>query len=151
MGRVPRMTLPDGFFHVTARGVARRGAIFVDDEDRKSFLAMLRRVVRTQPWTCYAFCLLGTHYHLVLETPRPALSAGLHQLNWRYAVHFNTKYACFGHVFADRFSARAIESEEYLFEACAYVLMNPVKAGLCDRVEDWPWSYCLIGESARLP
>jgi REP element-mobilizing transposase RayT len=151
MGRVARTSLPDGFFHVAARGVARRGRIFRDDDDRETFLALLRQTVRRQPWTCHAFCLMGTHYHLVLETPRDALSNGLQRLNWLYALSFNRKYGCFGHLFADRFSTRVIESEEYLFEACAYVLMNPVKAGLCDRVEDWPWSYSRTGRSARLP
>jgi REP element-mobilizing transposase RayT len=88
---------------------------------------------------------MGTHYHLVLETSCDRLSSGLQQLNWLYAMHFNTRYGLFGHLLADRFSTRAIEGDEYLFEACAYVLLNPVKAGLCDRVEDWPWSYSRFG------
>jgi REP element-mobilizing transposase RayT len=60
-------------------------------------------------------------------------------------LNYNGKYGRFGHVFADRFSARAIEGEEYLFEACTYVVLNPVKAGLCESVEDWPWSYSRYG------
>jgi REP-associated tyrosine transposase len=151
VGRIARTSLPDGFFHVTARGVAQRGNIFRDNADRETFLAFLRQTVRRQSWICQAFCLMGTHYHLVLETQRAALSSGLQRLNWQYALHFNRKYGCLGHLFADRFSSRVIESEEYLFEACAYVLMNPVKAGLCERVDEWPWSYCRTGGGARLP
>jgi putative transposase len=142
---VPRTSLPDGYFHVAARGVDARGSIFRDDDDRKTFLALMRHAARRHRWACHAYCLMGTHYHLVLETRRASLSSGLHRLNWLYALHYNGKYGRFGHVFADRFSARVIESEEYLFEACAYVLLNPVKAGLCESVEDWPWSYSRFG------
>ena len=62
-----------------------------------------------------------------------------------YATYFNRRHGRFGHVFAGRFSARVIENEQYLYDACAYVVLNPVKAGLCDKVEDWPWSYSSFG------
>jgi putative transposase len=145
MSRVPRSSLPDGYFHVTTRGVAARGEVFRDDDDRRTFLVLLRDAARRHRWNCHAFCLMGTHYHLVLESLRVNLSRGLHRLNWLYALNFNERYGLFGHVFADRFAARVIESEEYLYDACAYVLLNPVKAGLCDRVEDWPWSHSRYG------
>jgi putative transposase len=145
MSRVPRSSLPDGFFHVAARGVAARCPIYRDDDDRRRFVALLRDAARKHDWTCHAFCLMGTHYHLVLDTLRVNLSGGLHRVNWLYALHFNERYGLFGHLFAERFTARSIESEEYLYDACAYVLLNPVKAGLCDRVEDWPWSYSRYG------
>ena len=145
MGRVPRTSLLDGFFHVTVRGVAARGPIFVDDDDREVFVLLIRHATQRHRWTCHAFCLMGTHYHLIVETRRADLSSGLHLLNWLYARYFNRRRGLFGHVFAERFSTRVIESEHYLHEACAYVLLNPVKAGLCDRVEDWPWSYSRRG------
>jgi putative transposase len=145
LGRVPRSSLPDGLFHVVARGVAARGTVFRDDRDHRTFLALLRQSARAHDWTCHAFCLMGTHYHLVLDALRVELSRGMHRLNWLYALDFNERYGLFGHVFADRFSTRAIESEDYLYDACAYVVLNPVKAGLCDRVEDWPWSYSRYG------
>jgi REP element-mobilizing transposase RayT len=84
---------------------------------------------------------MGTHYHLVVEARRDALSAGLHRLHGQYAKDYNARRALFGHVFASRFSARVIERDEYLHDACTYVLENPVRAGLCDRIEQWPWSY----------
>jgi putative transposase len=114
---VPRSSLPDGFFHVAARGVASRGEIFRDDDDREVFLGFMRKTERGHRWRCHAYCLMGTHYHLVLATRSRDLSSGLHELNWLYAVHFNRKHDLFGHLFADRFSARVIESEEYLFDA----------------------------------
>ena len=141
MPRVPRSALPDGYFHVFARGVPAAGHIFRDAEDRRVFLMLARTTAHKHSWTCHALCVLGTHYHLVLEATRAHLSSGLQRLNWLYARHFNARYSLFGHVFAERFSARSIESEEYLYDACAYVLLNPVRAGLCDRIEQWPWSY----------
>jgi putative transposase len=140
MGRVNRSTLPDGFYHVVSRGV-NGVAIYRDDLDRSSFIARLHGAREANGWVCHAFCLLTTHYHLVVETTRRELSRGLQQLNGRHAVAFNRRHGRYGHLFAERYSVRLIESEEYLYDACEYVLLNPVKAGLCERREDWPWSY----------
>lgn len=144
MARAPRSSLPDGFFHVYCRGVAGSVA-FPDGRDRSAFLEILWRCERRFGWRCYAACVLSTHYHLVVAARVKRLSAGLHQLNWRYARYFNRRYDRFGHVFAERFRTRAIEEEDRLFDTCEYVLLNPVKAGLCDRAEDWPWSYSRYG------
>jgi REP element-mobilizing transposase RayT len=146
MARVPRSSLPPyGYFHVYARAVAAAGLLFLDDDDRRRFVRLLWDVVRQHAITCHAFCLMGTHYHLVLETQRESLSSGVHRLNWLYAAGFNERHDRFGHVFSERFSTRAIESEDYLFDACAYVLLNPIRAGLCNRVDEWPWSYSRYG------
>ncbi len=141
MSRALRADLPDGYFHVSARAVAAGGPLFRDDDDRRVFMRFVWQTAHAHGWTCHAICLMGTHYHLVLESTRKALSAGLHRLNGLYAQYFNTRHDRFGHVFADRFSARSIESEAYLYDACAYVLLNPVKAGLCAQTDEWPWSY----------
>lgn len=141
MSRVPRSLLPDGYFHVSARGVDRTTPLFQDADDRRAFLRYLHRTVDRHQWTCHALCLMTTHYHLVLECTREQLSSGLCWLNGVYAMRFNRRHCRFGHVFGGRFSARAIDNEEYLREACAYILLNPVKAGLCEAAEDWPWSY----------
>ena len=148
MTRVPRSALPDGFSHVFARGVDRSTPLFRDASDRTTFLELLRCAGDRHEWTWHALCVMSTHYHLVVESRRRQLSSGLQYANCGYATHFNRRYGRFGHVFAGRFSARAIEDEEYLREACTYVLLNPVRAGLCDRAEDWPWSYSRYGLNA---
>jgi putative transposase len=150
MGRVLRTSLPDGYFHVFARGVAGE-QIFRDDEDRRAFASVFALCEQRHNWTCHALSLLSTHYHLVLETTRESLSAGVHRLNSRYARHFNERYERFGHVFAERFGVRLIAREEYLHDACEYVLLNPVKAGLCDLAEDWPWSYSRLTRRRLTP
>ena len=150
MPRRPRSEVlpPHGFFHVTARGVADE-AIFRDDADRLAFLARLREAVERFQWRSYAFCLMTTHYHLVVEAARVPLSAGVHRLNGLHAQQFNRRYGRRGHLFADRFSAWLIESEEHLHAACRYVLLNPVRAGICSDPAAYRWSAGRYGETAQ--
>jgi putative transposase len=147
MPRVPRTSLPDGFFHAFARGVDRSTPLFRDRKDRNSFLRLLRTAVEPFEWTFHAFCVMSTHYHLVLETSQPQLSRGLQWVNGAYAREFNRRHERFGHVFGGRFDARSIDSEEYLYDACVYVIENPVRAGLCKTADQWPWSYSRYGRN----
>jgi REP element-mobilizing transposase RayT len=91
VARTPRSALPDGIYHVFSRGVGGAN-LFGDDDDRRLFLNLLSRVIARWEWDCYAFCLMDTHYHVVLETPRVMLSLGAHYLNGRYAKAFNARY-----------------------------------------------------------
>jgi REP element-mobilizing transposase RayT len=115
--------------------------LFADDADRRAFVELTRECERRHGWLCHIMTLLSTHYHVVVEATRVSLSAGAHNLNGRYARRFNKRHGRFGHVFAERFQARVIESDDYLYDVCAYVAQNPVKAGLCDRAEDWAWTF----------
>jgi REP element-mobilizing transposase RayT len=144
MPRMLRTTLPDGYFHVFARGVAG-SPVFVDDEDRRSFLALVAFATRRYGWQFHTLCLMTTHYHFVLESARARLSAGMQWLNVVYAQGFNRRYTRHGHLFGSRFGSRVIEDEEYLQAVCEYVLLNPVRAGLCERAADWPWSASRYG------
>jgi REP element-mobilizing transposase RayT len=141
---MPRSTLGDGFFHVISRGI-RETPVFASDDDRRRFLSLLARTEDRHGWICHAYCLMTTHYHLVLEAATTRLSRGMCELNGRYAREFNRRHRRFGHLFAERFTVRKIESEPYLYDACAYIVLNPVKARLCSRVEQWPWSYSRFG------
>ena len=138
MPRVARRDLPDGMFHVTGRGVARE-AVFRDGIDYADFERQLLKVRDEFEWTLHAYCLLPNHYHLIVETSRSDLSSGMQRLNGRYAQRFNQRYDRVGHVFQNRFKSYVIDSEEHYERAVAYVLANPVEAGLCKRSEDWPW------------
>jgi putative transposase len=139
MARVPRSALPDGIFHVTARGVGR-AAIFRDDLDYGEFRQYLLRIARRYAWTIYGYCLMPNHYQLIVQATQPDLSKGMHRLNGRYAQNFNQRYERSGHVFQNRFTSYVIESEEYFEAALEYVRVNPVKAGLCERIAEWPWA-----------
>jgi putative transposase len=114
--------------------------IFLDDDDRRHFLGLLASTVNRFDWRCLAFCLMATHYHLVLETTRARLSGGIQRLNGRHAQSFNARHGRRGHLFGARFASWVITSEQHLQETCRYVLLNPVRAGLCRSPEEWRWS-----------
>jgi putative transposase len=114
--------------------------LFVDDLDRLDFLQLLRSTVDVYGWRCHAQCLMGTHYHLVLESTREQLSDGMRRLNGCYARRFNRRHGRRGHLFEERFSAFVLRDEPHLAAAVEYVLQNPVRAGLCGQAIDWPWS-----------
>jgi REP element-mobilizing transposase RayT len=136
---MPRRALPDGYFHVTSRG--NRGTrIFLEDLDRLDFLDLLQSTATLFAWRAHAHCLMGTHYHLVVEATRDRLSEGMRRLNGVYALRFNRRYGLRGHVFETRFSSWVIRDEQHLTAAVEYVLANPVRAGLCREPRDWQWS-----------
>jgi REP element-mobilizing transposase RayT len=137
--RVPRSALPDGIFHVYARGVAASAAPFPSDEDKALMFQLLPRL-RTRGLIIHAACVMSTHYHGIFEGRRIKLSAAMHWLNWSYARTYNTTRALHGHVFSERFQTRVID-EASLARRHDYVLANPLHAGLCDTIEDWPWTY----------
>jgi len=139
MPRPPRICVPGGLYHVISRGAAR-GPIVLDDLDRKCFLEIFAYVVKRFSWLCHAYCLMDTHYHLVLETPLPNLPDGMRQLNGVYAQSFNDTHDRFGHVFGSRYRSILVEDETYLVELCRYVVLNPVRARACSTPADWPWS-----------
>jgi REP element-mobilizing transposase RayT len=140
MPRVPRCALPDGVFHVYARGVAATVAPFPEDADKTFMFELLPRL-RTRGVIVHAVCVMSTHYHGIFEARRSRLSAAMHWLNWSYARAYNEIHDLHGHVFSERFQTRVIEDDEGFERRHAYVLGNPVHAGLCGAVEDWPWTY----------
>jgi putative transposase len=139
VGYVPRIEVPDGYFHLGTRGNNKR-QIFLDDGDRKRFLLLLGKVAKRYAWSIYAYCLMGNHYHLVLRLGEAGLSRGMCELNTAYAVGFNARYARINHLFGRRFWSEHITTETYLFEAIRYVVRNPVRAGICGSCAEWPWS-----------
>jgi putative transposase len=139
MPRAPRLQEAGGFYHVTSRG-ALRAPIFVDDDDRSTFVCFLEKAVRRSTWRCHAYCLMPNHYHLLLETPQPTLSKGMHYLNLLYARTFNERHGRTGHLFEARFWSAPIDGgDEHFAGVCLYILHNPVRAGLCNLVTEWPW------------
>ena len=135
--------LQGSHFHVTARATGGV-ALFEDDSDRGAFINLFVHTAFASRWKCHAYCLMTTHYHLLLETSQPSLSKGMHRINGIYAQGFNRRHGRKGHLFEQRFSARVIEAEEHFEAACRYILENPVRAGFCDRTDLWPWSGGLV-------
>jgi putative transposase len=137
--RQPRLQIAGGTYHVTAQACASR-SLFQDAHDHSAFLAILGKVVERLGWKCLSFCLMTTHYHLMLVTPEENLAVGMQRLNTLYAMSFNRRHAGVGHVFASRYHSEFIQSDAHLLEVCRYIALNPVRAGLCVAAEDWRWS-----------
>ena len=125
-------------------------AIFRDDDDRVHFVTRLGESKARHGGRVLAFCLMTTHYHLVVQTRPARLSKGIHRLQTLHAMQFNRRHERFGHLFADRFSAKPIEHEEGLKAVCRYVMLNPVRAGMVATAWDWPWSAWEWGRFADL-
>jgi putative transposase len=105
---------------------------------------MLLKAARRFEIRVEAASVLTTHYHAVVSGRSSSLSRALQWFHSRYARAFNQRYGRFGSVFAERFQCRTVDGVG-VHDRCGYVLGNPVKAGLCDRIEDWPWSYSRLG------
>jgi REP element-mobilizing transposase RayT len=139
MARPPRSDFEGALHHVTARGNARL-PIYLDGVDHALFSLFLADVVDRYAWIVHSYCQMTNHYHLVLETPEGKLGRGMRDLNGRFARAFNARHRRENHVFGGRYATSLIESEPHLLEACRYVVLNPVRAGICRRPQDWPWS-----------
>lgn len=139
MSRPLRIEYPDALYHVTSRGNARNN-IFHSDFDRETFLKVFSGVVERFNWLCHAFCLMDNHYHLLIETPDGNLSKGMRQLNGIYTQKYNWLHQKTGHVFQGRYKAILVEKDSYLLELCRYVVLNPVRAGMAEKPEQWRWS-----------
>jgi putative transposase len=114
--------------------------IFRDDDDRRLFLSLLGEEVIRSRWLLHDYALMDNHYHLSLTTPECTLSTGMHRLLSRYVQTFNRRHGRRGHLFQDRFKSVLVDEEFYGIEVSRYIALNPVKANLCQRPEDWRWS-----------
>jgi putative transposase len=137
--RKPRNEFDAGVYHVFARGNDRR-RIFLDDVDRRLYLRLVGSVTAHRNWHTLAYCLMGNHVHLLVETVVPNLGLGMHRLQGSYAQLFNRRHSRTGHLFERRFKAVPIVSDAQLQMVARYIAVNPVEAGMCDRPEAWPWS-----------
>lgn len=139
MARPLRIEYEGAVYHVTSRG-NRRKPIFKEEADQKLFLTTLENVNKRYNWLCHAYCLMNNHYHLIIETPEGNLSKGMRQLNGVYTQMFNKKHKKTGHIFQGRYKAILIQKDTHLLEACRYVVLNPVRAKIVQKPEEWKWS-----------
>ncbi|HEX4747445.1 MAG TPA: hypothetical protein VFU99_11265 [Gaiellaceae bacterium] len=139
MPRQPRYEAPGALHHVVAKGNAGE-AIVRNDVDRRGFITRLGRAVVRHRWECMAYCLLDTHFHLVLRTPEPNLGEGMRWLNSTYAQDLNYRHGRTGHVFGGRYYSAQLYSDDHLVAALVYVYLNPVRAGIVELPHVWPWS-----------
>lgn len=139
MARPLRIEFAGALYHVTSRGDGRED-IYLNDEDRAVWLEVLGEVCRRYNWVCHAYCLMSNHYHILIETPESNLSLGMRQLNGVYTQRFNRQHSRVGHVFQGRYKAILVDKESYLLELARYIVLNPVRARMVRKAQQWRWS-----------
>jgi putative transposase len=139
MARPLRLEIPDGVYHVWNRGVNRADIVF-DDRDRQYFVDLLQEIVLRFGWIIHQFMLMTNHFHLVLSTPDPTLSRGMKRLEQKFAQYINRRYDRVGPLFQGRFKSQLVEEGSYLLEVLRYVALNPVRAKMVERSEEYRWS-----------
>jgi putative transposase len=139
MGRRHRIRFCGAIYHVMARG-NRKQPIFADDRDRRRFLKIVAVALKKFGAECYAHSLMGNHFHKVIHTPRANIPQVMHHIDRLYAQYVNWRHSTTGHLFEAPYTAILIDDTLYLRNAIAYVLRNPVAAGLVGDAGDWRWS-----------
>jgi putative transposase len=138
--RPPRIQVADVIYHVTTRAVDKQPLFDVVQGDREYFLVLVAHVVARYGWRLHAYCLMGNHFHLVVETPKANLAAGMRYLKGCYAMWFNDKAGREGTLFERRYRSKLVEHEAHAYELMRYVVLNPVRAKQCEHPRDWRWS-----------
>jgi putative transposase len=134
-----RIQEPGAYYNVGVRG-ARQLPIAFDDRDCALYVRLFATTVRRFDWRCVAWCLMPNHVHFAIQITETNLSKGMHFLNHSYARWLNGRHGYSGHAFDRRFYAGEIKDDPHLFELVRYIVLNPVRAGLCKSPEEWCWS-----------
>lgn len=150
MARPLRIEYPGAFYHVSTRGLERR-EIFRDQKDYQRLLKIFSEIHKKTSFLCHTYCLMPNHYHLYLETTQVRLSKIMQELNSRYTQSYNRRFKRNGPLFQGRYKAKLIDQEAYSLQLSRYIHLNPVKAKLVPRPEDWPWSSypAFLGKASR--
>jgi len=139
VSRPLRIEYPGAFYHVTSRGNERK-MVFQSTRDREKYLTYLESAHDRYGAIIHVYCLMGNHYHLLLETPRGNLSRVLHHINRAYTTYFNIKRGRSGHLFQGRFKGILVEKDAYCKELSRYIHLNPVRAGMVKSPSEYQWS-----------
>lgn len=133
-----RIYTKKGFYHVVIRGVNKQN-IFMEDEDRKFFLSLLKKYGKKYEISLHTHTLMDNHAHFLLKDKNKNLSPFMQILTSVYARWFNRKYDRVGHLFQNRFLSEVVEDIVYYMTVFRYILQNPEKAGIC-KASEYGWS-----------
>lgn len=150
MARGPRLQIRGATYHVMSRG-NRKSVIFEDDADRRRFELLLGEAAERYRLLCQSYCLMGNHYHIVVEVPDANLSHAMHWLNGVFAQYSNRRHQRTGHLLQGRYKSVLIGDDVYLRAANTYVVLNPVTAGLVAEPSEWRWSSYRASAGMEIP
>ena len=141
MPRTARERSAVGLYHVLLRGADGR-IIFADDEDCTRFLASLSHAREGDAFLLYAYCLMGSHAHLLIREASVPIDQAFKRIGASYARYYNAKYHQTGRLFQDRFQSEALNDNPHFLDAMRFICQNPVKAGLSKTMFSYPWLGC---------
>jgi len=137
--RQARQRSKTGIYHIMVRGINGQN-IFFDEDDYKRYLETLARISEEGEAQVLGYCLMSNHVHLLIHEGKDGISRIMKRLGGSYAYWYNWKYERKGYVFQDRFKSVNIEDDSYLKTVIRYIHQNPVKAGITNKPESYPWS-----------
>jgi putative transposase len=139
MARKPRLEVEGGLYHIITRGVDRRD-IFHSPDDHEKFLTLLATQKQKLPFYLYGYCLMTNHVHLLVERRTDDIGRIMHRILTGYTQYYNRRYRRSGHVLQGRHKAILCQSDPYLAELVRYIHLNPIRAKMVRKVEDYPYS-----------
>jgi putative transposase len=148
MARMARAVAAGAAHHVIQRG-NRRQQTFFGDDDYAEYLKLMAQWCGAWDVEIWAYCLMPNHVHLIAVPARAeTLARGVAEAHRRYTRYINFREGWRGYLWQGRFKS-FIMSPDYMFTAARYIELNPVRAGLVERPEDWPWSSARAHLSGR--
>ncbi len=135
MPRKARIDTPGTLQHVIARGIERCD-IFTDDADCDDFLERLGRILMDSQTSCYAWSLVGNHFHLLLKSGSVPIATVMRRLLTGYAIRFNRRHGRTGHLFQNRYKSIICQEDLYLKELMRYIHLNPLRAGIVKGLDE---------------
>ncbi len=139
MPRKARQKSESGIYHIIMRGINRQ-TIFLEDEDYHRFLQTLKYYKETSGYQIFAYCIMNNHIHLLMKTGSEPLEQIMRRICGKFVYWYNQKYGRIGYLFQDRFKSEPVEDDPYFLTVLRYIHQNPLKAGLVEDVEQYPWS-----------
>lgn len=139
MPRQARKKSEAGIYHIMLRGINQQ-QIFEDSEDWEKFVQILKDCKAISGYKLFAYCLMGNHIHLLIQESKESIEQVVKRIATRFVYWYNIKYQRAGHLFQDRFKSEPVEDDAYFATVVRYIHQNPVKAGLCKKISDYPFS-----------
>ncbi len=138
MGRAKRIEYEGAIYHVISKTVSNENA-FIEEDDYKYFIKITCSTFSKYQAMLLSFALMKNHYHLLIKTEKANLSQIMHEINSKYAHHFNSVHIRKGHLFQDRYRSYLITNDEYFINAFVYINLNPLEAQLVEQLKDYKW------------
>ena len=142
MPRIPREKLNTNYFHVMVQGI-NKSYIFQAKEDIQHYIKIFKKIEMEHNVEIITYCVMQNHSHFLIWTDKQDdLSNYMKRINLNYAIYYNKKYNRVGYVFRDRFKSQGIFSYKQYCNCVKYILENPIKAGICTKIFEYPYLYC---------